>query len=279
VVPSAVSKTIAALEAELGIRLVNRSTKRLRLTHEGEVYYEHCRALLQGLEEAEQIARGGQLEPRGLLRVGMHPALRVLLLDNLGPFLDRHPDVKVETLVTNSAAAVIDEGLDLVIRIGRLADSNLVARLLGRVRSIACAAPSYLASAGVPRHPQDLAKHRAIIYGRLDEASNAEWTFSKGSQRVTVSVPVRIVVRDGIGITDAVAGGGGVALPLDISVRHLLASGALTAVLPDWLGEEHAVYAITPSRLANVPAKVRAYVDSVAQLLDAQPLSRRKQAW
>jgi len=268
VVPSALSKTIAALEADLGIRLVNRSTKRLCLTYEGEVYYEQCRALLQDLEQAEAIARGCKMNPRGILRVGMHPALRVVLLSALGTFLDSYPDLKIETVVTNSAAAVIDEGLDVVIRIGRMADSGLVTRSLGRVQSIACAAPSYLRSAGGPRHPDDLAKHRAIIYGRRDEPSNAKWTFTKGPDRITVSVPVRIVVRDGIGITDAAVGGCGVVLPLDVSVRHLLKAGALKALLPDWSGEQYPLFAVMPSGRGNTPAKVRAYVEFVAAMLE-----------
>jgi LysR family transcriptional regulator for bpeEF and oprC len=268
VVPSALSKTIAALEAEIGIHLVNRSTKRLSLTHEGEVYYEQCRALLQDLEQAEAIARGGQMDPRGVLRVGMHPALRVVLLNTLGSFLDRYPDLNIETVVTNSPTAVIEEGLDLVVRIGRMADSSLVARSLGRVQSIACAAPSYLKSAGEPCHPDDLAKHRAIIYGRRDEASNAEWTFTRGPERVTVSVPVRIVVRDGIGITDAAVSGCGVALPLDVSVRHLLKTGALQALLLDWSGARYPLFAVMPSSRGNPPAKVRAYVEFVSAMLE-----------
>jgi len=268
VVPSALSKTIAALEAELGVHLVNRSTKRLCLTHEGEIYYQQCRGLLQDLEQAEATARGGRMNPRGLLRVGMHPALRVVLLKTLGSFLDSYPDLKVETAVTNSPGAVIDEGLDLVVRIGRMADSSLVARSLGRVQSIACAAPSYLKSAGEPCHPHDLAKHRAIIYGRRDEASNAEWTFTRGSERITVSVPVRIVVRDGIGITDAAVGGCGVALPLDVSARHLLKAGSLQALLPDWSGEQYPVFAVMPSGRGHTPAKVEAYVEFLAAMLE-----------
>ena len=267
VVPSAVSKTIAALETDLGVHLVNRSTKRLSLTHEGEGYYEQCRALLNGLEEAEAIARGGRLTPRGLLRIGMHPALRFLVLNSLGSFLDSHPEVSVETIVTNSAAAVVDEGLDLVIRIGPLADSGLVARSIGRVRSIACAAPSYLQSAGTPDHPDELSRHRGIIYGRRDEAPNAVWTFTKGKQRVTVSVPVRIVVRDGIGVTDAVVGGGGVALPLDISVRELLMTGTVVRLFLDWSGEQHPVFAVT-AHGRGTPARVRAYIEFLARMLE-----------
>ena len=123
VVPSAVSKAIAALEADLAVSIWSIDRRKdCLLPTKGEKYYEQCRVLLQGLEEAEAIARGGRLTPRGLLRIGMHPALRFLVLNSLGSFLDTHPEVSVETSVTNSAAAVVNEGLDLVIRIGPLTD-------------------------------------------------------------------------------------------------------------------------------------------------------------
>jgi DNA-binding transcriptional LysR family regulator len=270
VVPSAVSKMVAALESELGIRLLSRSTRRLSLTHEGEVYYEQCRALLQGLEKAEATARSGGMCPRGTLRVGMHPSLRVVLLNAFGSFLDRYPELRIETVITNSASAVVEEGLDVVIRVGRLGDSGLVARPLGRVESIACAAPSYVESVGEPHHPNDLTKHRAIIYGRRDEARNTEWAFTKGKHRTTVSVPVRMVLRDGIGVTDAAVGGCGIALPMDISVRHLLKSGTLRALFPDWSGEQYPVFAVMAAGRGNAPAKVRACVEFIAATLEQQ---------
>jgi DNA-binding transcriptional LysR family regulator len=268
IVPSALSKALSALEEELGFRLLNRSTRRLSLTHEGEVYYEQCRALLQGLEDAENAARDGNVRARGTLRIGLHPALRVAVLGALGPFLEQHPNITIETVVTNSPAAVVDEGLDVVVRIGELADSGLLAKPLGRVRSIVCAAPAYLASAGEPQHPGDLARHRAIIYGRRDEASNAEWTFFRKTERVKVLVPVRVVMRDGIGVTDAAVGGCGVALPIDISVRHLLRSGALRALLPDWAGEQYPLYAVTAPGRGRTPAKVQALLEFVKSCLD-----------
>jgi LysR family transcriptional regulator for bpeEF and oprC len=261
VVPSALSKAIAGLEKEVGFRLLNRSTRRLSLTPEGEVYYEHCRALLQNLDEAEVKARGGRIHAQGTLRLGIHPALRVAVLGALGGFLDRHPDIRIETVVTNSASAVIDEGLDVVARIGELMDSTLIAVPLGSVQSVVCAAPNYLATWGEPRKPDDLVRHRAIIYGRRDEASNADWTLTKGRQRVKVSVPVQLVLRDGIGVTDAVVGGCGVALPVDISVRHLLTSGTLRVLLPEWSGEHYPVSAIMPPGRVNIPAKVRVCID------------------
>lgn len=268
VVPSGLSKTIAALERELGFRLLNRSTRRLSLTHEGEVYYEQCRSLMQGLEEAEATARSGGTQAQGNLRIGIHPGLRVVVFGSFGRFLHNNPGLKIETVVTNSASAVLDEGLDLVVRIGRLPDSGLIARRLGVVRSIACAAPSYLQAFGEPVHPLDLANFQAIIYGRRDEVSNADWTFTKAHDRVTVSVPVRLVLRDGIGVTDAAVGGCGVALPFDISVRHLLRSGLLCPLLSKWSGEQQPVFAVMPSGRGSGLAKVRACLEFLESILE-----------
>src|SRR5207248_653217 len=180
VVPSALSKTIAALEHDIGFRLMNRSTRRMSLTEEGSAYYEKCRAVLQHIEEMEAGNRSARQQLRGTLRIGMHPALRELLLSRLGHFVDNHVELKVETDVTNSASAVLERGLDVLLHIGTLADSNLVARRLSWVRPIVCASPAYLQTWGVPQHPEDLIKHRAVIYGRADESSNTKWTFVRG---------------------------------------------------------------------------------------------------
>lgn len=268
VVPSALSKAIAGLEREVGFRLLNRSTRRLSLTHEGEVYYEHCRALMQNLEEAEAKARGGRIHAQGNLRLGIHPALRVAVLGALGTFLDRHPNIRIETVITNSGSAVIDEGLDVVARIGDLVDSALIAVPLGHVQSVVCAAPNYLATWGEPRQPDDLVRHRAIIYGRRDEASNTDWTLTKGRQRVKISMPVRLVLRDGIGLTDAVVGGCGIALPINISVRHLLTSRALRVLLPEWSGERYPVFAVMPPGPGNASAKVRVCLEFLKSVVE-----------
>ena len=118
VVPSALSKLVAALEGELGFSLMSRSTRKLSLTDEGAEYYEHCKRILANIEIAEGLGRQGGSQARGLLRVGMHPGLRVAVLTRMGAFLQAQPDVRVETVITNSAVAVIDDGLDLVLHIG-----------------------------------------------------------------------------------------------------------------------------------------------------------------
>jgi LysR family transcriptional regulator for bpeEF and oprC len=266
-VPSALSKTLAALEAELGFKLLNRSTRRLSPTDDGRTYYEHCRQILQDIEDAEALGREGRIRPRGTLRVGMHPSFRQFVLQDLGSLLDLQPNLKIETVITNSPSAVIEEGLDLLIHVGQLFDSNLLRRRLGSTRSVTCASPAYLAAWGVPGHPGDLERHRAVVYGRHDEAPNTRWEFRRGEERHFVEVPVRLVSRDGVGLVDAAVGGCGLARPFDIVARPYLAEGRLVEVLPDWTSERLEVSAVMPPGKRGASAKVRTYLEFLSNLL------------
>ena len=271
VVPSALSKAIAALEHELGFALLNRSTRGLSLTEDGATYYERCRQIILDIDEAESTGRGGVARARGTLRVGMHPSLRFEMLTRLGAFLDSEPDLKIETVITNSPAAVVDEGLDIVLHVGQLADSSLLARQIGWTRSLVCASPAYLAAAGEPRHPEQLARHPAVIYARHDEDANTRWTFTRNDERCEVEVLVRAVVRDGIGVIDAVLGGCGIARPFELAARNGLKTGQLREVLPDWAGERHSVHAVFPSKAGLRSAKVQHYVAYLENLLQQTP--------
>lgn len=269
VVPSALSKVIAALEKHLGFSLLSRSTRSLSLTEEGAIYYEQCRRILSDIDVAESVGRRGGAQARGTLRIGMHPALRYAMMSTLKDFLDEQPELKVETMITNAASAVVDEGLDLVLHIGTLSDSTMIARPLGWTKPIVCAAPAYLAAHGEPQHPEELARHRAVTYARRDEASNTRWLFAKGPESCEVDVPVCVVSRDGVGLVDAALSGCGLARPLAIASRHWLSTGQLHEVLPDWKGERQAITAVLPPQGRTPPAKVRLYVDYVASLLAA----------
>jgi len=267
VVPSALSKAVAALEHELGFALLNRSTRGLSLTEDGAAYYERCRQIMLDIDEAESAGRSGRARARGTLRVGMHPSLRFEILTRLGAFLDGEPDLKIETVMTNSPAAVVDAGLDLVLHVGQLSDSSLLARQIGWTRSLVCASPAYLAVAGEPRHPDELARYHAVIYARRDEDANTRWIFSRDGERCEVEVAVRAIVRDGIGLIDAVLGGCGIARPFELAARNGLKSGQLREVLADWSGERHAVHAVFPSKAGLRSAKVQHYVAYIDSLL------------
>ena len=267
VVPSALSKAIAALEQDLGFVLLNRSTRGLSLTEDGAVYYERCRQIMLDIDEAESLGRSGVTRARGTLRVGMHPSLRFEMLTRLGAFLDREPDLKIETVITNSPAAVVDEGLDIVLHVGQLSDSSLLARQIGWTRTLVCASPAYLAAAGEPRHPKELARHHAVIYARRDEDANTRWTFTRNGERCEVDVMVRAVVRDGIGVIDAVLGGCGIARPFELAARNGLNAGQLREVLADWAGERHAIHAVFPSQGGLRSAKVQHYIAYMEDVL------------
>ncbi|MEO5883353.1 MAG: LysR family transcriptional regulator [Caldimonas sp.] len=267
VVPSALSKTVAALEQELGFRLINRSTRALSPTDEGATYYERCRQILHDIEDADALGRGGIVRAKGTLRIGMHPALRFALLSQLGAFLDAHPELRVETVITNSPAAVIDDGLDLVLHIGRLPDSGLFSREIGWTCPVVCASPRYLVAHGEPLHPSQLVEHRAIVYARRDEEANTRWVFSKGKESCTVDVPVRMISRDGIGLVDAALGGAGVARPLEISIRPWLGTDQLRPLFQDWTGERLAIAAVMPVHGRRASAKVQAYTEYASAAL------------
>ena len=264
--PSVVSRVISALESELKCALFNRTTRKLSLTDGGAAYYERCRQLLIDLEEFDMIAREGSVKPAGTLRLGCHPSFRVLLGRKLGVFLASNRDVTVELVMTNSPTALLDDGLDVVLLIGKIANSSFIAKHLGWTSLLTCAASSYLDQHGRPIEPQALRDHRAVIPGRRDEEPFTRWTFLKGSARQTVTLPVSMMVRDGVGLTDATIGGAGVAQIYDIAAHHHLESGELERILTDWSSKRQPVCAVLPGR-RNVPAKVRVFVEFARSLL------------
>jgi DNA-binding transcriptional LysR family regulator len=167
--------------------------------------------------------------------------------------------MKVETFITNAPTALVERGFDIVLSIGPLPDSRLVVRRLAWADVIVCASPGYLRRWGQPKRPQDLAEHRAIIYARPDEEPNTRWEFTRGTRREIVSVPVGMVVRDGVGLVDAGVGGAGVLRPYELAARRHVAAGSLRILIPEWSGSRQPVSAVTSSRL--VPAKVRAFLE------------------
>jgi LysR family transcriptional regulator for bpeEF and oprC len=268
VTPSALSKLIGAFECDLKFTLFNRSTRHLSLTVEGAAYYERCKKILQDLEEAEFEAVGGGAKPRGMLRVGLHPALRLETLIALRRFLDANPDLIVETITANAPSILLTAGLDVMLRIGDMADSGLVAQKLGHVEFVVCASPDYLRAWGRPTQPHDLSRHQAIIYARPDEEPSTDWEFVNGDVRCVVSVPVRLIVRDGVGGIDAAIRGCGILRPFGIAAKDAVSTGQLRLLLPEWSGGKQAVFAVFPKSRA-VPAKVHAFVEFAHQILSS----------
>ncbi len=263
---SVLSKTISALEENLQFTLFNRTTRRVSLTEAGAAYYDCCRQIMVDIEEAEALGRNGAVQPTGTLHIGIHPVFQISLCRRMGEFLAANPGVNIELAHTNSIATLLEGGLDVMLRIGSITDSSFVARQLGSTYLLACASPGYLDQHGRPKHPQDLSGHRAIIPGRRDEDSFSQWTFSKGNEHEIVTVPVGVVLREGVGLAVTAIGGAGIAQMYDIAAHPFVEDGNLEVILRDWSCGSQPVYAVIPSR-RNVPAKVRAFVEFARSLV------------
>jgi DNA-binding transcriptional LysR family regulator len=266
----AVSRAVTALEQRLGVRLLQRTTRRIALTEGGAEFYRRAVAGLSEIESATEEVTRYQVEPRGTVRVSAPITFSLLHLAPLVPaFLERYPAVRVDLQLEDRRIDLVAEGCDLAIRIGHLDDSGLVAKRIATVPVIACASPRYLARAGAPTHPQDLVRHDCIIYtlGR----SPTRVTFADPSGG-TIVVPVQGRVHTNSGLVEKIAavGGGGITFLPIFYIAPELADGSLVQVLPAYPLPDLGAYAVYPERRGLAP-KVRAFVDFVAASLRPAP--------
>lgn len=267
---SAVSKQIARLEDRLGARLLNRTTRRISPTEVGAAFYERCARITAEIEEAELAVTRLQAEPRGVLRVNAPMSFGMQhLAPAIAVFMKRYPDVEIDLMLNDRFVDLIDEGFDLAIRIGQLADSSLIARKLAPGRLVLCAAPSYLRRRGLPAAPKELAEHDCLVYSFA--ASGDLWTFidADGAAR-SVRVKPRMRVNNGDVMRDvAVAGLGLTVLPTFIAA-DCLEKGTLVAVLGNYRLPETSVSAIYPQN-RYLSTKVRVFVDFLAGRFGPEP--------
>lgn len=260
---TAVSRLVADLESRLGTRLLHRTTRKLSLTQEGEVFHERCKSLLDGLEEAEAELTAHSGEVIGQLRVNVPTTFGLLQLAPLWPrFMAAHPKLMLEVTLADRLVDLIDEGYDLAVRIARLPSSSLVSRQLTATRLILCASPEYLRRHGSPVHPSDIAHHSVITYTLLSSGDN--WAFEGPEGPVDVKVQPRMRTNSGDTCCAAAAAHQGLVLQPSFLVGAHLASGALVEVLPSYRSIELGVYAVYPSRKHLTP-KVRALVDFLVE--------------
>jgi DNA-binding transcriptional LysR family regulator len=266
---SAVSAQVQRLEERLGVRLLNRTTRRISVTEAGAAYYRHCARILADAEAAEQAASALQREPRGVLRITAPDCFAWMHVAPAVPaFLKRYPELSVD--ITSSAAHVnlVDEGLDLAIRIGVLADSPLVVRRLAPSRLVVCAAPAYLAAHGTPREPGDLAGHNCLCTGLLPWGD--EWRLAGKQSSARVAVGGSLRSNSAELLRSAALDGVGVVLLPTWAVADALRAGALRRVLPDWEPPASTIYAAYPgARMMTM--KVRAFVDHLARAFGRTP--------
>ncbi len=266
---SAVSKYVIALEDRLGVRLLNRTTRRLSLTEAGQDFREWCERIAADVAEAEQSVASLQAEPRGVLRVNAPMSFGQL---HLGPvlsdFLDRYPGVHVDMTMTDRRIDIVEEGYDIAIRIGPLPDSSLVARTLASSRRVVCAAPAYLERHGVPRTPQELRDHNCL--GHVSQRGAEEWPFVGDCGEVLVRTSGTLTVNNGDMLRLAALAGTGLALLPTFIVGPDLADGRLRAVLCDFEPAPHPISAVYAAG-RPVAAKVRAFIDHLVSCFGITP--------
>lgn len=265
--PASVSRHITSLEDQLGTQLLKRSSRSLALTEAGELYYSQVEQILQQLSEANNSISQLHAKPQGVLKIHTRMLVgQLMILPHLPEFLAQYPDITVDLVLSNNIAPVMEQGIDLDIRIGRLEDSSLIARKLVSSERVACATPEYLAAHPPIERPADLKDHNCLTY-RINLGTPV-WRFLDAEQRVE-EVPIKGSFQSdfGFALVEMARAGAGIALLPDWSVHKELADGRLVRLFPDYkvshIDFENGVYAVFPkSRQTSI--KLRLFVDFLA---------------
>jgi len=263
---AAVSRYVADLEDRLGVRLLHRTTRKLSLTEEGRAFHLRCKELLGELEEAETEITAQSAQAIGLLKINVPYSFGILHLAPLwSEFMAQNPKVTLDVTLSDRVVDLVEEGYDLAVRIGSLANSSLISRKLASHRMVLCASPTYLKRRGYPKHPSDLVDHTVLAYSLLSTGDNWELDGPEGK----VHVLVRPVLHTNSGDT-CLAGAlkhQGVILQPSFLVDDDLRSGALVELMPQYRSPDFGIYAVYPSR-QYVSAKVRLLIDFLVKALE-----------
>jgi DNA-binding transcriptional LysR family regulator len=263
----AVSKSIALLEERLAVRLLLRSTRGLTPTEAGLAFYERAKRAIEETEEAELAARGAGANLSGKLRVCAAVTFtRLHIVPLIGRFLDQYPDLTLDVVLDDRNVDLLEEGIDVALRMGKLDDSGMTARKLGEARRVVVGTPAYFDKAGVPATPAELAAHQAIVYGQ--RYGGAAWTFRRESSEVSVAVSGRMTVSAAEGVREAVLANLGVAVASEWMFADELRRGGVRTVLNDWVLPPIELWAVFPAG-RMVSAKARAFVGFVEETLEA----------
>jgi DNA-binding transcriptional LysR family regulator len=272
--PAMVSKHVQTLEERLGVRLLNRTTRRVSATEVGQNYYEHCLRILAELEEADGAARDLQTVPRGLLKVTAPVTFGIRqIAPAIADYLVSYPGVTIDLSLENSYVDLLEKQFDLAIRLGHLPDSSLIARKLGEVETILCASPGYLQKNGTPQTPHVLGKHNCLVYSNA-VAQNV-WTFvDQRGKEAAVRVSGRFLTNGADAICALALKDAGVALVPDYLVADDLTAGRLIRLLPEYTTQATPIYAVYPhSRYLS--AKTRTFIDFFASRFAPWPQAKQ----
>ncbi len=264
---SGVGRAIQRLEARIGVRLLDRTTRTMHLTDEGRRFYERVGPHLDGIEEAAVEATGAASVVRGRLRVNVDPFFSQLVLaEHAGRFLALHPELRLELIMRDAVGDLVADGFDLALRFGDPPAGSFTARKLFETRILTVAAPAYIERRGRPKHPRDMPGHDAIDFWDAAHGRAYDWEFRRGGEVLPVSVETRLMTSDAPTMLSACLAGAGIAQVLEFATRDELSDGRLVELFPDWSDERFPLYAIYPSRQYRT-AKVRVFVEFVGELL------------
>jgi DNA-binding transcriptional LysR family regulator len=267
---ASVSAAVRQLEGVLGTRLLHRTTRKVQMTQDGQVFYERCKDLLADVDEIQTLFHKDPASLRGRLRVDMPLAVaRDVLVPNLPDFLSAHPELEIELSSTDRKVDLIREGFDCVLRVGVLSDSSLIARSLGEYVQINCASPDYLARYGEPKTLADLAGHRLVHYVSTlgGRSCGFEYVDSESANRVvSVQMPGALTVNNSVAYLSACLSGLGVIQTPEVGLKPYFESGQLVEILPDFRAEPMPVWLIYSNR-RHLPRRVQAFMNWFEQLM------------
>lgn len=265
---AAVSRYVVDMESRLGVRLLHRTTRRLSLTDEGQVFYARSKELLDALEEAEAEVTSRSEAATGLLRINAPFSFGILHLAPLwGAFKAQNPKVTLDITLSDRLVDLVEEGYDVAIRIATLESSTLVSKRLASTRMVLCASPEYLSAHGTPQHPSELAQHAVISY--VYWSTRDEWQFDGPEGPVSVKTRPIIHTNSGDTCRAAALAHQGIVLQPGFMVGRDVAEGTLVELMPQYKSLEMGIYAVYPTR-KHVPAKVRVLIDFLQQHFSAQ---------
>lgn len=280
VTPSAASKWLQQLEERLGVRLVNRTTRRISLTSEGEVYLTEGRRILADIEELDQSITSTRAAPKGLLRINATLGFgRTYIAPAISLFARKYPDIEVQLLLSDRPMNLADEAIDIGIRFGEPPDTRVIARKIANNRRRIFASPIYLKAHGTPEIPHDLTRHNCLIL-RQDETAYGIWRFSKGRQSESVKVRGTMSSNDGEVVLNWALEGHGILMRAEWDAARYLRSGRLVVILNDFELPPADIYAVYLQRL-NLSAKVAYFVEHLRDFLSqhADSPSQNRSNW
>jgi DNA-binding transcriptional LysR family regulator len=260
VAPAVIGRRIDALEERLGVKLLVRTTRRITLTHEGTAFLEDCQRILSEIASAEADVTAGGMRASGHLRLTAPAGFGRRHVAPLVPrFLERHPDLRISLNLSDRVVDIVNEGVDCAVRVGDLPDSSLVSVRLADNRRLCVAAPAYLARAGVPRHPNDLARHECLTLSS-DASQSRGWAFSVDGVLTYLRPGGRLDCTDGQVLHDWCVAGLGLAWRSTWEVEHEVMHGALNTVLDEFIAPPNGVYAVF-AHARHLPLRVRLWID------------------